>query len=61
MKTMHLKLLNFHSTRGDRQFYEVKTGFFDLNFKVEPIRAHANGINKICQAKPHNLKKIGPL
>ena len=61
MKTMHLKLLNSHSTRGDRQFYEVKTGFFNLNFKVELIRAHANDINKKCRAKPHFLRKKGPL
>ena len=59
MKTMHLKLLNFHSTRGDRQFYGVKTGFFDLNFKVEPIRAHENDMNRICQLKHGEFKKIG--
>ena len=44
---MHLKLLNFDSTRGDRQLYEVKTGFFDFNFEVEPIRAQQNDINRI--------------
>ena len=61
MKNMHLKLLNSHSTRGDRQFYEVKTGFFNLNFKVELIRAHENDINRICQLKHRESKKIGLL
>ena len=38
-----------------------KRGIFNLNFKVELIRAHENDINRICQLKHRESKKIGLL
>ena len=75
-KLAYQVLINFYVIYNKKYAFEVeelsktfesqtvkygKRGIFNLNFKVELIRAHENVINRICQLKHREFGKFGLL